>query len=149
MPRVFLLMISLLGLLSPRLGIAQTSLTILHTSEHHGTVQPLENGTYAGLGGMARRATLLATIRKETDHVLVVDSGDLLVGSAFSAVFRGETDIAAMNLMGYDALAVGNHDFDFGLNHFRSSNNSRRFPSSARTYAREPATFASAWSLKP
>src|SRR5437879_12073976 len=115
-PRVFLVMISLLGLMSPRLGIAQTSLTILHTSEHHGTVQPLENGAYAGLGGMARRATLLATIRKETDHVLVVDSGDLLVGSAFSAVFRGETDIAAMNLMGYDALAVGNHDFDFGLN---------------------------------
>ncbi len=128
MPRVFLLMISLLGLISPRLGIAQTSLTILHTSEHHGTVQPLENGTYAGLGGMARRATLLATIRKETDHVLVVDSGDLLVGSAFSAVFRGETDIAAMNLMGYDALAVGNHDFDFGLNHLQKLKQQATFP---------------------
>ena len=128
MPRVFFLMISLLGLISPRLGIAQTPLTILHTSEHHGTVQPLENGAYAGLGGMARRATLIATIRKETDHVLVVDSGDLLVGSAFSAVFRGETDIAAMNLMGYDALAVGNHDFDFGLNHLQKLKQQATFP---------------------
>src|SRR5437867_7031278 len=99
---VFFLIISILGLILPRLGIAQTPLTILHTSEHHGTVQPLEDGAYAGLGGMARRTTLIATIRRETDHVLVVDSGDLLVGSAFSAVFRSETDIAAMNLMGYD-----------------------------------------------
>src|SRR5438046_9321534 len=104
MPRVFSLMISLLGLMSPRLGIAQTSLTILHTSEHHGTVQPLENGAYAGLGGMARRATLIATIRNETDHVLMVDSGDLLVGSACSAVFRGDPDIGAMHPLGYEAL---------------------------------------------
>ena len=128
MLRVLFLMISILGLILPRLGIAQTPLTILHTSEHHGTVQPLENGAYAGLGGMARRATLIAAIRKEVNNVLVVDSGDLLVGSAFSAVFRGEPDIAAMNLMGYDALAVGNHDFDFGLNHLQKLKHQATFP---------------------
>src|SRR5438093_1487458 len=128
MLRVLFLMISILGLILPRLGIAQTPLTILHTSEHHGTVQPLENGAYAGLGGMARRATLIAAIRKEVNNVLVVDSGDLLVGSAFSAVFRGEPDIAAMNLMGYDALAVGNHEFDFGLNHLQKLKHQATFP---------------------
>ena len=102
---------------------AQTPLTILHTNEHHGTIQPLESGTYAGTGGMARRATLIAQIRREVDHVLVVDSGDLL-----SAVFRGEADISAMNLMGYDAAAVGNHDFDFGLDHLKKLASQAKFP---------------------
>ena len=118
----------MLGLLLPRHSVAQTPLTILHTSEHHGTVQSLEEGPYAGSGGMARRATLIATIRTEADQVLVVDSGDLLIGSAFSAVFRGEADIAAMNLMGYDALAVGNHDFDFGVDHLKKLKQQAKFP---------------------
>jgi 5'-nucleotidase/UDP-sugar diphosphatase len=128
MLRLFLLLTFTLGLLFPRLSIAQTPLTILHTSEHHGTVLPLDVGPYAGLGGVARRATLIAAIRKEVNNVLVVDSGDLLVGSAISAVFRGEADIAAMNLMGYDALALGNHDFDFGLNHVKQLRQWAKFP---------------------
>ena len=121
------LLLVVYGLLS-RSADAQTPLTILHTSEHHGTIQPLEGGAYTGSGGVARRATLIAQIRKELDHVLVVDSGDLLVGSALSAVFRGEADIAAMNLMRYDAVAVGNHDFDFGLEHLKKLASQARFP---------------------
>jgi 2',3'-cyclic-nucleotide 2'-phosphodiesterase (5'-nucleotidase family) len=118
----------MLGLLLPPLTIAQTPLTILHTSEHHGTLLPLEAGPYAGLGGVARRATLIATVRKEASNVLMVDSGDLLIGSAMSAAFRGEADIAAMNLMGYDALALGNHDFDFGLEHLMILKRQAKFP---------------------
>ncbi len=115
------------GLLTPITG-AQTPLTILHTSEHHGTIQPLEGGAYAGSGGVARRATLIAQIKKELEYVLVVDSGDLLVSSALSAEFRGEADISAMNLMGYDAVAVGNHDFDFGIDHLQQLAHQAKFP---------------------
>jgi 2',3'-cyclic-nucleotide 2'-phosphodiesterase (5'-nucleotidase family) len=125
--RLFGLFLVVYGFLVP-VADAQTPLTILHTSEHHGTIQPLEGGAYAGSGGVARRATLIAQIRKELEHVLVVDSGDLLVGSALSAVFRGEADISAMNLMGYDAVAVGNHDFDFGLDHLKKLANQAKFP---------------------
>src|SRR5438132_13489838 len=93
---------------------AQVAVTILHTSEHHGTIQPIEHGPFAGLGGVERRAALIKQIRQEVEHLLVVDSGDLLMGTAMSSVYLGGADIAVMNLMGYDAVAVGNHDFDFG-----------------------------------
>lgn len=115
-------------LLSSLPAWAQTALTILHTSEHHGTIQPIDQGTFTGQGGVERRATLIKQIRKEVEHLLVVDSGDLLVGTAMSSVYRGEADIAAMNLMGYDAVAVGNHDFDFGTRHLKDLHNAASFP---------------------
>ena len=106
---------------------AQTALTILHTSEHHGTIQPIDQGAFAGHGGVEKRASLIKQIRKEVEHLLVVDSGDLLTGTAMSSVFRGEADIAAMNLMGYDAVAVGNHDFDFGTQHLKELHKAANF----------------------
>src|SRR2546428_1189168 len=106
----------------------QVAVTILHTSEHHGTIQPIEHGPFAGLGGVERRAALINQIRQEVEHLLVVDSGDLLMGTAMSSVFRGEVDIAVMNLMGYDAVAVGNHDFDFGTRHLKRLRQEATFP---------------------
>src|SRR5881628_285449 len=107
---------------------AQVAVTILHTSEHHGTIQPIEHGMFAGLGGVERRASLIKQIRQEVEHLLVVDSGDLLMGTAMSSVYRGEVDIAAMNLMSYDAVAVGNHDFDFGTRHLKRRRQEATFP---------------------
>lgn len=112
----------------PQPALAQIPLTILHTSEHHGTLQPIDRDPFKGRGGVARRATLIERVRKESPHVLLVDSGDLLVGTAMSSVFRGKPDIAALNLMGYDAIAVGNHDFDFGIEHLKSLRKEARFP---------------------
>src|SRR5437899_6860724 len=86
--------------------------TILHTSEHHGTIQPIEHGPFAGLGGAERRAALIKQIRQEVEHLLVVDSGDLLMGTAMSSVYRGGADIAVMYLMGYDVVVIGNHYFE-------------------------------------
>ena len=121
------LLVLLVGAL-PGSAFAQTALTILHTSEHHGTLQAIDHGPFKNLGGVTRRATLIEQVRKEAQHVLLVDSGDLLVGTAMSSVFRGVADIAAMNLMGYDAVAVGNHDFDFGTEHLKSLQKEAQFP---------------------
>jgi 2',3'-cyclic-nucleotide 2'-phosphodiesterase (5'-nucleotidase family) len=107
---------------------AQTALTILYTSEHHGTIQPIDQGAFAGQGGVARRATLIKQIRKEAEHLLVVDSGDLLTGTAVSSIHLGEADIAVMNLMGYDAVAVGNHDFDSGARRLKDLHKAATFP---------------------
>ncbi len=103
-------------------------LTILHTSEHHGNVLPFETPAARGVGGMAARATLVAQIRKEAPNVLLLDSGDILMGTAMSSVFRGEPDILAMNLIGYDAMAAGNHEFDYGVEHFRRLVRLAKFP---------------------
>ena len=116
------------ALLFPLPAWAQTALTILHTSEHRGTIQPIDHGTFTGQGGVERRASLIKQVRNEVEHLLVVDSGDLLGGTAISSAYRGEADIAAMNLMGYDAIAVGNHDFDFGTQHLKGLHKAATFP---------------------
>ena len=115
-------------LLSSLPAWAQTALTILHTSKHQGTIRPIEQGAFTGQGGVERRATLIKQIRKEVEHLLVVDSGDLLMGTGLSSVHRGDADIAAMNLMAYDAVAVGNHDFDFGTRHLKGLHKAATFP---------------------
>ncbi|MBM4122404.1 MAG: hypothetical protein FJ249_07425 [Nitrospira sp.] len=107
---------------------AQQTLTILHTSEHHGQALPIERRGEPRVAGMAGRATLINSIKKESEAVLLVDSGDLLIGTPLSSFFRGEPDIKAMNLMGYQAMAAGNHEFDFGLDHARRLKQLAQFP---------------------
>lgn len=111
---------------------AGQTLTILHSSEHHGAALPLEERLGRGetrlIGGMAARAGLIKAIRQEAAAVLLVDSGDILIGTPLSSFFRGEPDIKAMNLMGYQAMAAGNHDFDFGLAHLARLRNLASFP---------------------
>src|SRR5574341_159467 len=119
------------GLLWLSAGPASSSeqtLTILHTSEHHGQALPLEQRGEPKVGGLARRATLVAAVRRDGEAVLLVDSGDILVGTPMSSFFRGEPDIQAMNLMGYQAMAAGNHEFDFGLDYLRRLQEHARFP---------------------
>lgn len=106
----------------------EQSLIILHTSEHHGSALPFKDRKGAIIGGLARRATLIRNIRSEGKPVLVVDSGDILVGTVLSSFFRGEPDVKAMNLIGYHAMTAGNHDFDFGVAHLRKLQKWADFP---------------------
>lgn len=107
---------------------ADTTLTILHTSEHHGTALPLGRPGQPRVGGMAARAAVIASVRRDAEAVLLLDSGDILVGSALSSFYRGEPDIKAMNLMAYQAMAVGNHEFDYGLRHLARLSRLADFP---------------------
>lgn len=94
--------------------------TLLYTSEHHGNVEPVFVFPIGNFGGMAARATLVDQIRAEeggAQNVMLLDSGDLLIGTTLSTLFRGAPDILLMNLIGYDAQAIGNHEHDFGLAH--------------------------------
>ncbi|MDR4460716.1 MAG: bifunctional metallophosphatase/5'-nucleotidase [Nitrospirales bacterium] len=95
-------------------------LVILHSSEHHGVALPLDQAGETRIGGLARRATIVEEVRREGMPVLMVDSGDILIGTALSSWFRGEPDVRAMNLIRYDAMVAGNHDFDYGMDHLRS-----------------------------
>ncbi len=92
-------------------------LTILFTQEHHGQATPAIVAGIADVGGLAGRATAVKGIRDKVGagNLLVLDSGDLLVGTPLSSVFKGEPDVLAMNAIGYDAMSPGNHEFDFEL----------------------------------
>ena len=102
-------------LLEPQKG--ETLITVLHTNDTHSQIDPiLENDkTYAGKGGVARRATLVQRVRKENPNTLMIDAGDVLQGTPYFNFYKGEVEYKAMSLIGYDAGTIGNHEFDNGV----------------------------------
>jgi len=98
----------------------QRRLVILHTNDVHSRLDPFptDGGKYAGQGGVAARAALIRQIRQEEEHVLLLDAGDIFQGTPYFNLYHGEPEIKAMSLMGYDAVTMGNHDFDAGVEGF-------------------------------
>jgi 5'-nucleotidase len=89
---------------------------MLHTNDTHSRIDPFPVGSkYAGLGGMAKRAFLINQIRKEEEHVLLLDAGDTFQGTPYFNLYGGELEFKLMSEMGYDATTLGNHDFDAGV----------------------------------
>ncbi len=102
-------------LLEPLAG--ETLITILHTNDTHSQIDPIldNDKTYAGKGGVARRATLVKRVRKENPNTLLIDGGDVCQGTPYFNFYRGEVEYKAMSLIGYDAGTIGNHEFDNGV----------------------------------
>ena len=92
-------------------------LTILHTNDTHSRLDPfpMDGSRNQGLGGVAARAALIRRVRQEQEHVLLLDAGDIFQGTPYFNIYKGEPEIKAMAVMGYDACTIGNHDFDAGL----------------------------------
>jgi 5'-nucleotidase len=95
----------------------ETRLTILHTNDVHSRLEPfpMDGSKFQGLGGVAARAALIDKIRKEEKNVLLLDAGDIFQGTPYFNLYKGEPEIKAMSMMGYDAVTMGNHDFDAGV----------------------------------
>lgn len=92
---------------------AQEKITILHTNDTHSCIEPEKNGN----AGVVNRALLIEELRDSLgkDNLLLFDCGDFSQGSLYYNTFKGAVEIELMNAMGYDACAIGNHEFDFGL----------------------------------
>lgn len=92
------------------------TLTILHTNDTHSQVEPLEEGKRdAHHAGYARRMGLIAQERSIDPHLLLLDAGDYSQGTPYFNFYHGRVEIDAMNRMGYDAVLIGNHEFDYGV----------------------------------
>jgi 5'-nucleotidase len=102
-------------LLRPASG--ETLITILHTNDTHSQIDPLPDNdkSYPDKGGVARRATLVKRVRKESPNTLLIDAGDVLQGTPYFNYYKGEVEYKAMSLIGYDAGTIGNHEFDNGV----------------------------------
>jgi 5'-nucleotidase len=106
-------------------------LTILHTNDVHSRLEPfpMDGGRNQGLGGVAGRARLIDTIRKEEGQVLLFDAGDIFQGTPYFNIYKGEPEIKAMSAMKYDACTIGNHDFDAGMENLATQlTNHANFP---------------------
>lgn len=113
---------ALVGLGGLSLGSCQQStpkhITILHTNDVHSHIDtfPKDHSSFPNLGGMARRAALVDSIRKENSNTLLFDAGDIFQGTPYFNFYGGELEFKLMSMLKYDAATIGNHDFDNGLN---------------------------------
>ena len=94
-------------------------LVILHTNDTHSCIYPLNinlaDTTLAGRGGYLRRINMIKQEREKAPGLLLFDSGDFSQGSPYYTLFKGDVEVNLMNMMGYDACTIGNHEFDYGL----------------------------------
>lgn len=96
-------------------------LIILHTNDTHSRIDPIEEtaSRYADRGGVLRREAAISQIRKEADalqaEVLLLDAGDFVQGTPYFNFFHGKIEVEMMNRMHYDAVTLGNHEFDRGI----------------------------------
>ena len=108
-------------------------LVILHTNDTHSCILPLKellaDTAIAGRGGFIRRIAMIKEQRKEhPKNLLLFDSGDFSQGSSYYTMFKGDVEVGLMNRMGYDAVTIGNHEFDFGLENMARVFKMAKFP---------------------
>ncbi|MBT8196479.1 MAG: metallophosphatase [Bacteroidia bacterium] len=113
-----------------------TKISILHTNDVHSHIDPFpsNDAKYPNLGGAAQRAALIKKIRQETEHVLVLDAGDIFQGTPYFNLYGGELEFKLMSQMGYDAATIGNHDFDNGLDGLAKQLPHAKFPFISSNY---------------
>ena len=92
-------------------------LTVLHSNDVHSYIDPFPSThpKNPNMGGVARRAALIETIRKENPNVLLLDAGDIFQGTPYFNYYGGELEFKLMSMMKYDLATIGNHDFDNGI----------------------------------
>ena len=95
-------------------------ITILHTNDVHSHIDPFppDHPRNANMGGAARRAALIQSIRNEEENVLLLDAGDIFQGTPYFNYYGGELEFKLMSMMQYDLATMGNHDFDNGIDGF-------------------------------
>lgn len=105
-------------------------LVVLQTSDIHSRVEPInqEGDRNYNMGGFVRLVTFAKEFRKENPNVLLFDCGDISQGTPYYNKFRGEVEVKMMNEMKYDAMTIGNHEFDFNLNNMEQLFRMADFP---------------------
>lgn len=107
-----------------------TKLTLLHTNDVHSRIDPfpMDGSRLQGLGGVARRSSLIEKIRQKEKNVLLLDCGDMFQGTPYFNMFEGKLELELMSKLGYDAGTFGNHEFDNGISGLVKHLDSADFP---------------------
>ena len=97
------------------------AVTLLHTNDTHSHLEPFPRDHELSVstagpqqGGIARRKTLIDQTRASEPYVLLLDAGDNFQGTIFYNAWKGSAEVMALNALGYDAVTLGNHEFDLG-----------------------------------
>lgn len=124
--------------LTSGVAAADYSLTVLHTNDFHARFEPIsafDSGCSAAdntegkcFGGTARLITAVAEARARSNNSILVDGGDQFQGTLFYTYYKGKVAAEFMNKLGYDAMTVGNHEFDDGPEVLRGFMDAVNFP---------------------
>ncbi|MCD7971245.1 MAG: metallophosphoesterase [Candidatus Azobacteroides sp.] len=100
---------------------AQKRLVILHTNDTHSRIDafPVSDKEYAEKAGIINREAIIDSIRRIEKNVLLLDAGDFVQGTPYFNIFKGKVEAEALNRLQYDAVTLGNHEFDNGLDFLR------------------------------
>ena len=108
------------------------TLTLVHTSDTHSCIEPISphdiKPEQADKAGFIRRVSLIKELRQEHPNMLLLDCGDFSQGSVYYSLFKGSAEVELMNLMGYDACTIGNHEFDYGVENMARLFRLAKFP---------------------
>ncbi len=107
---------------------AEVKIAILHVNDTHGHPIAFNNGNATETGGLPAMAMLVGQTRAAFDNVLVLDAGDFNTGLSESNFFKAEPDIIGRNMIGFDAVALGNHEFDNELSVLEAQKALAEFP---------------------
>uniref|UniRef100_UPI003217C4CB bifunctional metallophosphatase/5'-nucleotidase n=1 Tax=uncultured Draconibacterium sp. TaxID=1573823 RepID=UPI003217C4CB len=107
-----------------------TTITILHTNDMHCHIEPFTgtNERYSNKGGLARISELAKIQKEKNPNTLLLDAGDMFQGTPYFNYFKGELMLKVMSAAGYDAVTIGNHEFDNGLQGILDPLPNARFP---------------------
>ncbi len=86
-------------------------LTIIAVNDTHSQIDPASDGK----GGVARRRAIYDKLRAQNPNTVLIHAGDAVQGTLFFSLYRGEVEYALMDTLGYDAIILGNHEFDNGM----------------------------------
>lgn len=105
-------------------------LTILHLNDTHSHIEPERVGSLNGQGGTLERAAYIDSVRTADGrkNVLLLHAGDFSQGTSYFTLMHGFVEVELMNAMGFDATAVGNHEFDNGLDELTARVKKLKFP---------------------
>lgn len=111
---MFPIVLALLALVSCN---QRKHLVIIHLNDTHSHFDPLRAGEQSGQGGIIERAAYIDSVRKAEDagHVLLLHAGDFSQGTTYFSELGGDLEIQALNALKYDAVTLGNHEFDNGI----------------------------------
>ncbi|HEX3043469.1 MAG TPA: 5'-nucleotidase C-terminal domain-containing protein [Bacillota bacterium] len=107
---------------------AATQLVIIHTNDTHGHPLKFNDSGVNNVGGLPARANLVSQARSQYQNLLVLDAGDLNTGRPESNFFKAAPDILGFNYIGYDAMVMGNHEFDNDLGILDKQMTMAKFP---------------------
>ena len=111
-------------------------LVVLHTNDTHSQIEPVRTGRNAGSGGAERRLIFIDSVRSRygAGKVLLLDAGDYNQGTPYFNIGKGDLEVDLFNLMGYDAVAIGNHEFDNGQQEFARRLGATKYPTLCCNY---------------